>query len=428
MKEVAGVEENAAAAPTKCPPRYRGILDPKILVKSLDWRANPDDDSAAGAGLRFAHSIPAQGCLKWVRPNQNFEAGAGHRLRQWSTSLWLAMRLTPNSLTSAGKVTHAAFAHTSLDEGRGMHGSYQGLDSFLGLRLGEGPADSKALFATGKIKEFPCELERPGDGNAPYSENTLTLNKLEVRMGNPDDCNLVYTMPRDFWAADHATATRGVHAWKFAAAAKARADAGERLPLLLPDASTPWDATAIHVGVHFRVNDGLNVPEASLARIIREYIFVPIKEVDLRARVHVHIVTEKEGVDSIPELRALESSAGSGISVHVYGEELRPQEALWRLSQTDFFVGSVSSFSWIVAQSSTRPLSFLQKWDLAGDYRWCIDGSVCCDQTGSCLGYEARYLPLSTAQRLATMLACGQLNAASWEDDALLPAPSLSGS
>jgi hypothetical protein len=364
--------------------------------------------------------------MKWVRPNQNFEAGAGHRLRQWSTSLWLAMSLTPKSLTSAGKVTHVAFAHTSLDEGLGAHGSYKGMDTFLGLRLGEGPADSRALFATGKIKEFPCELERPGDGNAPYSENTLTLNKLELRMGNPDDCNLVYTMPRDFWAADHATTTRGVHAWKFAAAAKARADAGERLPLLLPDASSPWDATAIHVGVHFRVNDGLNVLEASLARIIREYIFVPIKEVDLRVRVHVHIVTEQEGIDAIPELRALESAAGSGVSVHVYGEELKPQEALWRLSQTDFFVGSVSSFSWIVAQSSTRPLSFLQKWDLAGDYKWCVDGSVCCDQTGACLGYEARYLPLSTAQRLASMHACGQLNVASWEDDALLPAPTLS--
>ena len=95
--------------PSFCPHvvgTYRGVVNPADLVNSLGF--------FNGA---FQHALPDSTCLKYIIVKQNHEAGAGHRLRQWSTALWLAMSLPRRT---------AAFAHTTLDEGEGKHGGYPG--------------------------------------------------------------------------------------------------------------------------------------------------------------------------------------------------------------------------------------------------------------------------------------------------------------
>ncbi len=368
--------------------------------------------------MRFEHAVllSAQGCKKWVSSIQNYEAGAGHRLREWATALWVATAIRPPQM-------RVAFAHTPVGAGTGMHGAYGGIDEFLGLDRGEGALDGAGLVQRGGQREFPCSLEVAV--GAPYAPNRDMLSKWTLRMGNPSDCGFVYRAPPNHWAEDHNTATRGITAWKFAAAAAARAAAGARLPLL-PAAA--WaNPAAVHIGLHFRAGDGLLVPEAALARIVRAYVLPPLgEELPPGTPLALHVYTNAEDAASaLPALAALHGARaphGGEVQVSISGREVPFREALWALSQADVFVGSVSSFSWIVAQFSSRPASLLQKWEEGGAYKWCLEGMGCCDQRGEC-DAQAKLLMLATAQRLGRMARCGQLGEGSWRDEDRLGAP-----
>jgi hypothetical protein len=396
---------STAAHADACPPTYRGVLDPSAVVRALRW-VRVDDGA-----VRFAHAVPAADCEKWVRVTQNTGAGLGHRLRQWSTSLWLATALPPP--------TRVAFAHTSVDEGQGAHHSYKGFDEFLGLALGEGPLGADALVSSGAAKEAP-ELER-ANGPHAYVPNDGMVRTYGGRMASAGDCGVVYRLPVNMWAEDHSTATRGISAWKFAAAAAARAAAGARLPLSPPD---EWDPAAVHIGVHLRVNDGYLITEETLAAVLRDYALSALAAARVGARVKIHIFTEEEGVGKTPAIHALAAPPQTGAplpaGVDVHEVLVDPRSALWMMSQTDVFVGSVSSFSWIVAQFSTRPAALLQDWQDGGTYTWCLTGAGCCQRDGTC-DAAAEALMAETAARLARMHSCGQLSRASWEDEADLP-------
>jgi len=406
-----------AAATAGAPPPYRGVLNPAQAVRALHWVRDPQDGA-----VRLRHAVPSAGCPKWLQVAQNQEAGAGHRLRQWSTALWVAATLPPTGSS------HVAFAHTSLDVGAGQHGGYPGADAFLGLRQGEAALDAKGLLASagGKgVREFPCSLDFVTD--APYAPNAAMLGKWERRMGNPDDCNVLFTAPADHWAADHSSSTRLLHAWKFAAAAKGRAVAGARLALAGSGAGGEWDPASVHIGLHQRLGDGLLVPEAVLAGIAERYVLAEVRAADVRARVVLHVFSEAKAPAA--ELPALSALAGldmgpqrGPLAVFFHGPEADFIHTVWSLSQCDFFVGSVSSMSWVVAQFASRPAALLQSWDGAGEYKWCLEGMGCCNQKGVC-NEQARMLMVQTAQRLAGMARSGQLTAQSWEDELALPEP-----
>jgi hypothetical protein len=334
----AGGGPAAAAAAPGAPRPYRGVLNPAHAVRALHWVKDPSDGV-----VRLRHAVPNARCPKWLQVEQNREAGAGHRLRQWSTALWVAASLPPTS--------RVAFAHTSLDVGVGMHGGYPGLDAFLGLRQGEAALDAPALVTpAGKgVREFPCSLDWVTD--APYAPNAAMLGKWNRRMGNPDDCNFLYTAPKDHWASDHSTATRLLHAWKYAAAAKARAGAGARLALAgSSSSSAEWDPAHVHIGVHQRLGDGLLVPEAVLARIVARYVLAELGAAAVPTRTVLHVFSEAESPSAeLPALSALagrELGPGRGtLAVFFHGAEVDFIHTVWSLSQCDFFVGSVSSMS-----------------------------------------------------------------------------------
>lgn len=399
----------AAFDADSCGAVYRGVLDPASVVSSLDWA-----NGANASYPLFTHAVVDKACPKWLRVDQNYDAGAGHRLRQLISTLWVVKALPPS--------TKVAFGFSSLDAGRGPHHEYTGFDEFLGLTLGEKEPDLGSGIDAPPgftVKSLTKAID------APYAERDQLVLHLEAQMSDKTECNVVYQAPKDHWIEDHSTQTRGICVWKYAAAAKKRADSGQRIPLRGPDAGqTPWDAAAVHVGVHYRVNDGLNVQESALAGIISGYVLPALAAADVHAPIAIHVFTESEGIGKTPSLDALvEAAAGAGLgktTVYVYGSEVSPRDALWMLSQTDIFVGSVSSFTWIVAQFSSRPASLLQKWDLGGPYKWCLTGMGCCEQTGAC-DYEAKALLAATAHRLAKMERCGQLTADSWKDEGRLP-------
>ena len=115
--------QNFANLPSFCPlmaATYRGVLDPATIKDSLGLL-----DLSPPTLPLFPHAIPDANCPKYIFVDQNHDAGAGHRIRQWSTALWLAMSLPSGS---------AAFLHTTLDEGKGKHGGYPG-SQILPLQL-----------------------------------------------------------------------------------------------------------------------------------------------------------------------------------------------------------------------------------------------------------------------------------------------------
>jgi hypothetical protein len=313
------------------------VLDPRVAARAPHWVRDWQDGV-----VRFSHAVPSQDCPKWVQVFQNKEAGAGHRLRQWSTSLWVAAAMRP---------TRVAFAHTSLDVGVGMHGGYPGVDAFLGLRLGEAALDAPGLLSpAGKgVKEFPCSLDHAVDAN--YAPSATMLGKWERRIGNPSDCNILYTAPMDHWASDHSSGTRLISVWKYAAAAKARAAAGVRLPLVASGGGKqqkPWDPSRVHIGVHMRMNDGLLVPEDALAHIVEAYVLAEVVAADVPTGCTLHVFAESTP-EELPTLLGLAGKELGGargkLEVYFYGEELDFIHTIWSLSQCDFFVGSVSSLS-----------------------------------------------------------------------------------
>jgi hypothetical protein len=104
------------------------------------------------------------------------------------------------------------------------------------------------------------------------------------------------------------------------------------------------------------------------------------------------------------------------LEVHHAGPGVGVLDALWQLSQCDFFIGSVSSLSWTVAQFASRPLPLMQEFGPPEEYRWCLEHAVCC-RGGSCeagAGSAGGQRLRAAAERLARMAACGQLSELSW--------------
>jgi hypothetical protein len=364
--------------------------------------------------LLFAHAAVDPACPRYVLCFLNWGAGAGHRLRNWDNGLWLAQSLP--GLT---------FMHSSLDVDKGDHGSYEGMDELLGLTIGEGPLrntipDSSWAFEN-RLKDMGLTLKflpTPADEHTAYVDNAQGLSVWGGAIAaDAPGCKKVYRLPLDRWVRAHSDATRPTAAWKFAAAAAAREAAGARRAL--PGGPAEWDPAAIHVALHFRVNDGLLVNGTELAGVVAGTV-APALAAALRARggaaaatrVALHVFTEDPlPAQLAPLLELRELAVGGGVRVTVHGEDVGVLDALYAMAHADVFVGSVSSLSWVVAHFGHRPVMVVQDFDGSGAYKWCGEGSVCCVKARC--GDAA---PLAAAaERLAAMAACGALNERSWE-------------
>jgi hypothetical protein len=334
-----------------------------------------------------------------------------------------------------------AHAHTSLDEGVGPHGGYAGLDELLGLALGEGALDI-AGEGTGGWLNAPYLQARGIDtlpmdrvSEQPYPANAAALQAWGGALARAPQCSAAFRLPMDEWAADHATGTRALCAWKFAAAqvraaalARRHAAAGRADPglahhrTLFPPAH--WPPAALHIGVHFRVADGKLLPASALEGVLRGTVLPALASALAGAGspaaaatpIHIHVYSESRApLEEAGELLALHGAVLAPglapLAVHHAGAHVGVLDALWQLAQCDIFVGSVSSFSWMVAHFASRPLPVLQAFDAAGQYAWCAAGGVCCagEECREGLGALA-----ATAARLARMAGCGQLSEGSW--------------
>lgn len=115
-----------------------------------------------------------------------------------------------------------------------------------------------------------CSKVRCGFLALPFTFFTsLSLLELFYPPFFFQECNVAYSVPMDQWVVDHGTPTRNASVWKFAMAEalsrRERQSGGIAASSQQPRALRPpsqWPSNAIHVGVHFRVNDGLLVSDS----------------------------------------------------------------------------------------------------------------------------------------------------------------------
>ena len=338
--------------------------------------------------LRFPHSLVDPDCPRFVRALQDIAAGVGHRSREWSTGLWLALTFNltlvhmPIDTTQPG----ARREHDS--------GGFEGWDALLGLPFGEGPQED----STG----LPLELlPSIGSWGAP---NDHVYRLWAPRLTAPDTCNIVFQAPGDQSPFDVSPVVRPYMTWKFAAAAAERARAGVHLPLR-------YSPAAVNVAVHYRVGDMVPTPEASLwqeaALALRS-----LREQGVQGPVHVHVHTE----GAVPlahfgHAPLVEEGGGGreGDTLElVYHSDMRANETMWHFANADVFVGSRSEFSWLAGMLSPRFTALLQRGTKSHEN--CADAgtSVCCNNDGLCEEEGQGVLELA-AQRIAAAQGCGNI-------------------
>lgn len=499
----AGVAGGGVAPPPPppyCPSQqgvYRGVVDPASVVPYLGLVPGVLGGGGGGGGpggpgsATFPHAHhPNPTCPRYLLVNQNHDAGGGHRLRQWSTSLWLAMALS-HSLTSPSSLFTPtsplpAFAHTSLDQGVGPHGGYPGMDELLGLGVGEGVLQvvGEGCCGEGELEPWLAAkgislVPLPRENIQAYTPNAAALALWSGIMAQHTGCNVAFLIPRDHWAADHGTLTRNASVWKFAMAAALAAEAtvgntasggggvvsqqqqkqqqqASPLPRPHPRILSPpsqWPPHAIHIGLHFRVNDGLLVSDGDLTSVVKLTLLPALAAAMANATdaggagagaalaatpIHLHVFSESEsptteaplllGLNGTPI--PLTSLAGPGGAIHLRVFHYGPGQAssldtIHALSQCDVFVGCVSSLSWAVAQFSSRPYPLMQRW--GGDYAWCVTGGLCCEGGGCEVNGGARDGLQAHLDKLARMAACGALNERSWGRVTLEQLTTISG-
>ena len=382
------------ASPLSPPLSSMPCVAPERTEVELAWARRAVASMLGGAPPRVSRVDEA--CPRFVFAFQNHQAGLGHRMTNWAMALHTAVAL------------NLTFAHTSFDGGSGAHGSFSGWDRWLGFTRGEFGLDDV------KARAGIREIELPGVGGY-YGYNEAVLRQWAPIVRDPDNCNVAFKVPQDAWMYDISSLTRALMATKFA----------EHAAPKRPKALAAWDARDVNVAVHVRFGDQYPTPEHVHARVIAETVLPALREARVRARVAVHVFAEEKVADRLPFLAALaaapapataaaaekaDAAAGAtddggvlgGVAVFFH-PEADPMTSFWHLTQSDFLVGSFSSFSWAAAQVALRPLALMQP--SSDIMRMCGESSACCHHDGSC-GFFALHRTRLAAQRLAQIEAC----------------------
>jgi hypothetical protein len=357
-------------------PSYRGEYDPAdvraVLARNrVDVRAQSKLDAA---------------CTRMVYAEQNWAAGLGHRLNQWTAAFHAALAF------------NATFVHTEMNGGVGNHGNYDGWDEWMGLGVGElSLGDARALA---KEKGYP-DAQLPNFGGE-YMHNE-EAHRGE-RWGNAlRECGRLWKTGTDKWFYDHSTTSKSAMALKFDDAMQVPGAGSAAIK------ERAYDPLAINVALHIRKGDQYPTKEGVFVGILREVILPGLDAQEgLKGPVAVHVFSEAKDFPALLALHGSRTPGGLALTVALH-PDMAPRPSFWHLTQADFLLMSYSSFSWAAAQLALRPLTFSPR--SSDDYRMCGDTSVCCDaivgaERGVC-HLDAHFRVAATARRIAAQQSCG---------------------
>jgi hypothetical protein len=373
---------SACAAPCPCPARA-AFSAGRLREYGATLVSGCASDRAPAF---FEHALVDKNCPRFVAALQDTGAGVGHRVREWSTGLWVA------------RLFNLTLVHVSLDVGGREHGSAAGWDDFLGMTWGENGLDLlEVRRRIPAIKEvlFP----RLGHWGVP---NEKALSVFAPVIAENAGCNVIFLVRGDESPKDSSPLTRAALAWKFAAASALALRAGAAPPLV-------FDARAVNVAVHYRVGDMTPTPENVLGIITFAYVLPALRRAGVRAPVHVHVFSD--GPRELPFFDAEFAKADRTASALVKHGDLSARPTFWNFANADIFVGSLSGFSWMVGLFATRPFALLQHGDTNQFHEYCADAdrsAGCCWVWAECEASALERLD-AAAQRIAASEACGHI-------------------
>ena len=335
----------------------------------------------------FAHALVDKKCPRFVAALQDTGAGVGHRVREWSTGLWVA------------RLFNLTLVHISLDVGGREHGSAAGWDDFLGMTWGENGLDIvEVRRRIPSVKEVL--LPRLGFWGVP---NDKALSIFAPVIAENAGCNVIFVIRGDETPKDSSPLTRAILSWKFAAASATLLRTGSAPPLV-------YDAAAVNVAVHYRVGDITPTPENVLGIITFAHVLPALRRAGVRAPIHVHVFSD--GPRELPFFEAESKKSTSGVALFKHGD-LAARPTFWNFANADIFVGSLSGFSWMVGLFATRPFALLQHGDTNQFHEYCADAdrsAGCCWVWAECETSALERLD-AAAKRIAASESCEQLGA-----------------
>lgn len=361
-----------------------GEFDAALLFRQVKFAdaglLDPATD-VTGTHALLAHAQVSRECPKFVVVKQNVIAGAGHRFMQAIMAMWFA------------HLFGVTYVHTSLEDGVSSHESYAGWDAFLGSRIGENAYTASVVLAANGL----VDLHAPGSGGFAQPNDAL-VRAWGERARDPALCNVVYTLPMDFWAYDIGHNTRATLAWKRHEALRL----GIAPPLVGRSVFSP---RTVAVAVHFRLEDVDGLPQrvgsATLTRIVVEEVLPSFTAAGISpGSVDVHVFTNQHNATATADVLGALADVPR-VRVHGF-ESMNALGTMWHLLDADVTVGCRSSFSTIAGLVSLKPLFLQNSFVFYDDQRMrhCHEGAGCCDEAGVCTD-ATRYLLNKAALRIA---------------------------
>ena len=344
----------------------------------------------AGHDYAFTHAIADPACPRYVMALQNENAGAGHRVREWAMGVWASVLF---NLT----MVHWPLLNERLGlqrEGlRPEHKPYAGWDDLLGLALGENR--SLTYYELNARKDVVKEVNAGGFQLKRFTVPNVVGEARWAHLGDPAACNVLTQLPGNNWVYDLSGPVRPVLQYKFLHAPQQRGAAW---------AVSLFSPAAVNVAVHYRRGDMVPTAEFTLWRIVAAEVLPALRLARVRARVHIHVFADSGANASDFSVFPKHFEVGRELFFHFLED---PVATLYNLAHSDIFVGSRSSFSWMVALVSSQPYCLMQTMDPMHEF--CPAGSGCCTNEGECVSsaggaaagafWGGRPPPLATARR-----------------------------
>ena len=322
--------------------------------------------SFAGHPYAFTHSVVDAACPRYVMALQNENAGAGHRVREWAMGVWASVLF---NLT----LVHWPLLNERLglvrDGLKPEHKLYAGWDDMLGLALAENRSLTYYEVSARRDKQQLRELNVGGFQLKRFTVPNVEGELKWSHLGDPSACNMLYLLPGNNWVYDLSGPIRGMMQYKFLHAPQR------------PEWAKPlFSPAVVNVAVHFRRGDMVPTSEFTLWRIVDNEVLPAFQLAGLRARVHVHVFADSGANASDFTIFPKHYQLGEQLFFHFLED---PVVTMYNLAHSDIFVGSRSSFSWLVALVSSQPYCLMQTMDPMHEF--CPAGSGCCTSEGECV-------------------------------------------
>jgi len=307
----------------------RGLSKENVLEElSQELEYHENEHPEPWIPTEMPQSIVNKSCPRYIMQDIESGPGLGHVTGQWTTTLVLA--LWYNLTLVHSPIANPNYQNTNT---KGVHGTYEDLDGFLGMGYGE---IQKKDFDFNSVKIINLR-----GGGAPRSTDEAANFQVfteDIVRDHGKECNVLFKQPQ-FFQYDYSGHSKWIQVRKWMATRK------------LNPIKTEYDYNFINIAVHVRTGDiepNRGTPEIFFYRLLNEYILPVIDDLPFR----IYIFSEGLDPNKFPRLTTLPNV------IERTQKDMSAFETYHHLIEGDIMIMSRSGFSQFAAIFSHRPLVF----------------------------------------------------------------------